>query len=484
MIAGVPRASSPETWGEHPRRVGRYLMLEEIGAGGMARVHLGRLDGPGGFVRTVAIKQLHAQFAREPEFVAMLLDEARLAASVRHVNVVATLEIVEEAGEPYVVMEYVLGESLQRLLKASAAHGARVPASIVSAIMTGVLAGLHAAHEARTEAGAPLGIIHRDVSPQNILVGSDGVARVLDFGIAKAEGRSSITDPSAIKGKIGYMSPEQARGRAIDRRTDICAAGIVLWEAFTTRRLFRHEDKMAQLLAVMEEVPPPVRTLAPDLPEALEPVLARAMAKDPTARYATARELALALERAVPPATPQAVAAWVAGEVGPVIAKRADRLESLKTEVIRIGSSPDRSSAAIPERPPARSLAQSPAIPLIGLGLAVIVIAAIVLVLRSSSPTAAASPPEPVPVAMLVSRVPSAEPTSPPAPSADPGPPSPPGSVPHPPPKGSGPKHGRGPLPPPRASASVAPVPPSAPNCDPPFRARPDGVLVPKPECR
>jgi serine/threonine protein kinase len=193
-------------------------MFGEIAAGGMATVHLGRLLGPVGFSRTVAIKRLHPQYAKDPDFVSMFLDEARVAARIQHPNVVPTLDVVSLEGELFLVMDYVAGESLGRLLRALRDRGPRVPPRIVGSIMTNVLYGLHAAHEARSERGEPLGLIHRDVSPQNVLVGLDGVARVLDFGVAKAAGRVQTTGDGQVKGKLSYMPPEQIAGGEIDRR--------------------------------------------------------------------------------------------------------------------------------------------------------------------------------------------------------------------------------------------------------------------------
>src|SRR4051812_48938415 len=201
--------------------IGRYMLDRPIGSGGMATVHLGRLLGPAGFSRTVAIKRLHPQFAKDPEFVTMFLDEARLAARVRHPNVVSTLDVVALDEELFLVMDYVPGETLSRLARELRARGESVPPAIAISILSGVLFGLHAAHDARSESGEVLGIVHRDVSPQNILVGEDGVARVLDFGVAKAAGRASQTEAGLVKGKLAYMSPEQLRGEAIDRRTDV-----------------------------------------------------------------------------------------------------------------------------------------------------------------------------------------------------------------------------------------------------------------------
>jgi len=195
------------------RVVGRYALYAEIAAGGMATVHFGRLLGPVGFSRTVAIKRLHPQFAKDPEFVSMFLDEARLAARIRHPNVVPTLDVVATQGELFLVMDYVQGESLSRLIRAARERGHRIPPRIVSSILTGALHGLHAAHEAKNERGEPLNIVHRDISPQNVLVGSDGVPRVLDFGVAKAAGRVQTTREGQLKGKLAYMAPEQIGGQ-------------------------------------------------------------------------------------------------------------------------------------------------------------------------------------------------------------------------------------------------------------------------------
>lgn len=182
--------------------------------------------GPAGFARTVAIKRLHAQFAHDPTFVAMFLDEARLAARLRHQNVVPILDVVAQDGELFLVMEYVHGESLSRLVRLQGFAG--VEPSIAVGIMVGALHGLHAAHEARGEDGELLGLVHRDVSPQNILLGVDGVARLLDFGIAKAAGRMQTTEEGVLKGKAAYMAPELLLGEPADRRGDVWAASVVL----------------------------------------------------------------------------------------------------------------------------------------------------------------------------------------------------------------------------------------------------------------
>jgi serine/threonine-protein kinase len=232
-----------------PIVIGRYALYDEIASGGMATVHIGRLLGPVGFSRTVAIKRMHANLAKDPEFVSMFLDEARLAARIRHPNVIGTLDVVALAGELFLVMEYVHGESLFRLMKAARDAGSPIPLPIVSAIMVGVLDGLHAAHEATNEREEPLGIVHRDVSPHNVIVGaSDGLARVLDFGIAKAADRTHSTQDGQIKGKLSYMAPEQLASEAVDRRSDIYAASVVLWEAIAGRRMLSGEGELKSVV--------------------------------------------------------------------------------------------------------------------------------------------------------------------------------------------------------------------------------------------
>src|SRR5215472_7373167 len=216
----------------------RYALYEEFASGGMATMHYGRLIGPVGFNRTVAIKRLHANFASDPEFVRMFVDEALLAARVRHPNVGATIDVVSADGQLFLVMEYVNGESLRRLWKAVQERGGRIPRRIAASIILGVLHGLHAAHEATNEQGQPLGLVHRDVSPQNVLVGTDGVARVIDFGIAKAASRVHTTSVGQLKGKPAYMAPEQLMDKPLTRQTDVYAASVILWEMLTGTRLF------------------------------------------------------------------------------------------------------------------------------------------------------------------------------------------------------------------------------------------------------
>jgi serine/threonine protein kinase len=223
----------------------------------MAAVYLGRLVGPAGFSRVVAVKRLHEQYAQDPAFVSMFLDEARIAARIRHPNVVPTLDVVFEQGELFLVLEYVEGEPLSGLIRKAAERGERVPLPIVLAVFIHVLQGLDAAHEATDDAGRPLGIIHRDVSPQNVIVGTDGVARVLDFGVAKAAGRVHHTKSGATKGKIAYMAPEQIVLRdPLTRAVDIYSTSVMLWETLVGRRHLDSESDAQMLHAILYEAVP------------------------------------------------------------------------------------------------------------------------------------------------------------------------------------------------------------------------------------
>ncbi len=199
------------------RQVGRCEVFGEIGKGGMATVHLGRLVAVGGFEKIVAIKRMHTQFASDPQFVAMFLDEARLVARIKHPNVLPTLDLIEEDGELFIVMEYVTGVTLRHLFWEVERRGERMPVPVALGIMGGVLHGLHAAHEAKDANGQPLTLVHRDVSPENILVGTDGFARLLDFGMAKALGQFHMTQPGQVKGKLSCMAPEQVLGHEVIR---------------------------------------------------------------------------------------------------------------------------------------------------------------------------------------------------------------------------------------------------------------------------
>lgn len=316
---------------EAPKVIGRYALFGELASGGMATVHLGRLLGPVGFSRTVAIKRMHEQFAMDPEFVAMFLDEARLAARIRHPNVVQTLDVVAANGEVFLVLDLVHGEALARLLRECAASGQLIDVKIVSAIIAGALHGLHAAHEATGEDGRPLGIVHRDISPQNILVGIDGVARVLDFGIAKATTRMQSLTTDTIKGKTSYMAPEQLSRGTVTRRTDVFASGIVLWEALTARRLFAGNNPVTVAQRVLNERIQRPSEVRAGLDPAIDEIVLRALERDPERRYPTAREMALDLQRRVGIAPASDVGEWVEHMASAVLAERAFRVAEIES---------------------------------------------------------------------------------------------------------------------------------------------------------
>lgn len=338
-------ANAPEHSHSNPTgsvlRLGRYVLFGEIARGGMATVHFGRLLGSVGFSRTVAIKRLHPQFAADHDFVSMFVDEARLAARIQHPNVISTLDVVVEGNELALVMDYVQGASLSRLIHTSKQLKSRVPIRVVSAIMLGVLAGLHAAHEAKNERGEPLGIVHRDMSPQNVLVGADGVARVFDFGIAKAAGRLQTTREGQFKGKLSYAAPEQLALGESDRRTDVYSAAVIFWELLTLRRAFRSDNQLHVMKQVLGgEISRPSEH-ADGIPEAVDAIVMRGLSKDPDERFANAEEMALALERVQPYASAREVSEWVAAVAGDELHARAKEVEELELNSQTLVSSHD-----------------------------------------------------------------------------------------------------------------------------------------------
>jgi serine/threonine-protein kinase len=269
----------------------------------MGSVYLGQRRGPAGFVRDVVIKVIHPHLVEQEQFVKMFMDEARLAARINHPNVVQVEELGEEQGTFYLVMERVNGCSLHQIIRFAARRRMRIPMAAAVHIVMKAALGLHAAHDATDDDGAPLGIVHRDVSPSNILVSRDGNVKVIDFGIAKANGRAASTHAShGLKGKLRYMSPEQAWGWEIDRRSDIYSLGVVLWETLAMRALFKAGNELALLEKVRAPEVPPISTVNPDVPPALDAVIAHATARDAQERPATAGELRALLAQAVPDA--------------------------------------------------------------------------------------------------------------------------------------------------------------------------------------
>ncbi len=318
MALASPKLLEPGVEGR--QRVDRFELVAEIASGGMATVFLARLSGMGGFQRFVAIKRLHPHLAREAEFVQMFLDEARLAAGIHHPNVVPILEVGASEHGYYLVMEYIEGDTLARLLARAATAGHKLPLHVGIRVVLDMLRGLHAAHELKDEKGQPTGLVHRDVSPQNVLVGVDGTSRITDFGVARAATRLSATRVGQLKGKIAYMSPEQASGdQDVDRRADVFSAGVVLWEVLAGRRLFKAETEAQTLSRVMNEVIPIPRDVAPDVSAAVSHVCMIALARNPDRRYLDCNEFADALEGAAEGASVLASTRDVATHVSEVL---------------------------------------------------------------------------------------------------------------------------------------------------------------------
>jgi serine/threonine-protein kinase len=251
-----------------------------------------------GFEREVALKLVHAHLRADEESRLHLLEEARLAARIRHPNVVPVTEVDADSVGVFLVMEYVEGEALSGLVRLLRDQNHRLPPRLIARIMNDSLAGLHAAHELRDSHGQFIGLVHRDFSPQNILVGIEGVARLADFGVAKAASRTVRTKTGLVKGKVAYMSPEQARGHKVDRRCDVWAAGVVVWELITGRKLYDHEDDVATLLSVVTEEPPRLASVMQGVPPALDEAVAYALTSDVNNRCPSAEAFRCLLESA------------------------------------------------------------------------------------------------------------------------------------------------------------------------------------------
>ena len=337
----------------------QYELLGELATGGMATVYLGRMRRALGWSRLVAIKCMHPQYAKDPTFASMFVDEARLTARLRHPNIVPTLDIVSDGGHLLIVMDYVEGESLAGLIKLVREAGDRIPVAVACAIIHDLLLGLHEAHEAQDDDGSELGIIHRDVSPQNVIVGLDGLARVLDFGVAKARSRVHHSNAGEIKGKIPYMPPEQLFGEGVDRRVDVYAAGVLLWEALVGERLFEStsEEALVRRIDAGDVVKPSTKVsgISPEL----DALVMRALCKDADGRFPTALAMAEALSSiaALPPRTE--ISAWMKRHCRPR-AIPANAIGCSRDLTERVGASADAIVAVLEHRMP--TIASRPSI--------------------------------------------------------------------------------------------------------------------------
>lgn len=277
--------------------IDRYRVVDEIGVGGMASVHLARMDGLGGFQRWAAIKKIHPHLIEDESFILMFLDEARVAARISHPNVAMVFDVGKDHDTYWIAMEYLHGEPLREIMRRSEELGQPIPPEIACKVVADAAEGLHAAHELLGKNGEKLGLVHRDVTPHNIFVTYDGVSKVLDFGIAKFSSRlAQATQAATLKGKLAYMSPEQVQGETVDRRTDIFALGVVLWELTTGQRLFRMDNDLDTLAKVQECNVPRPSTIVRGYPMDLEKVVLKALVKNRGERYRTAREFSRALQ--------------------------------------------------------------------------------------------------------------------------------------------------------------------------------------------
>ncbi|HEX8792077.1 MAG TPA: serine/threonine-protein kinase [Polyangiaceae bacterium] len=332
-------------------RLGRYELLVPLASGGMAQVWVARLAGEHGFARLVAVKTMRPEHADSDAFRRMFLDEARLAARIAHTNVVEVLDLGEEGeGIVYLAMTLVEGDSVAGLLKTRRKVGARgLPHGVAARVIGDVLAGLHAAHELRDEEGRPLHLVHRDVSPHNVLVGVDGIAKIADFGVAKARSRlADETEAGQVKGKFAYMAPEQLERRTVDRRSDVFSAGVVLWEALTGEKLFGGIDLIDTIEKVRETKIRDARAVAPDVPGAIAEVTAKALERDAARRFASAAEMADALEQAARAcgavASAKEVGTLVSDLCGEEIESRREAVRDAVRAVTRGGVMATRSS--------------------------------------------------------------------------------------------------------------------------------------------
>jgi len=345
--------------------IGRYLLHRQIARGGMATIHIGRLMGDEGFSRIVAAKRLHPEFAEDPEFVEMFLDEARIASRVNHRNVVPVLDVVKANDEVVLVQEYVHGVPLHWLLRTAHEANSHLPLNVAVSIGCQVLAGLQAAHDTSDELGNPLHIVHRDVSPQNVMVATDGTARLLDFGVAKATMAAHITRAGTFKGKLAYSAPEHVRGNAV-QQSDVYSLSVVLWELLVGHRLHNNGQAEAELITeiMTGRLPTVTQALAAerDMMGAyrwnqllvLEPIIQKGLAVKVEDRWQTASEMEEALAEALPPASSADVGQWLKalgkefleGREKMIAAEEASWRRSAPPTSTRATSQPGRTSRA------------------------------------------------------------------------------------------------------------------------------------------
>jgi serine/threonine-protein kinase len=365
MSAALP-LSDGQVHGYEGRMLGGFRLAREIACGGMATVYLAHRVQHAGIGQAAAIKVIHPHLARDRDFVDMFLDEARIVSCINHPNVCRVLDFGHAEGTYYLAMEYVMGETwsevITRLKQAPEAEDMIAP--VLAQVLAQACEGLHAAHEACDAQGNPLHIVHRDISPQNIIVGYDGSVRVLDFGIASAAEKLHTTRNGTIKGRFAYMAPEQMRGMPVDRRADLWSLGVVLWEGLGRKRLFKRETEAETVLAVTHDPLPTLSDCAHSVPGALQRITARALERERDARFSTARELGLELSRfatksLLPVGMPE-VSMWMHR----LFAERIDVKRALLREAARAAEAqssapsarPTHGARRAPEREPSQTV--------------------------------------------------------------------------------------------------------------------------------
>lgn len=284
-----------------PERYGRYVLLERIGQGGMAEVFRAVARGTQGFQRILVVKRILPELSRDPRFVQMFIDEAKICALISHPNVVQVYEFGRLADTHFMTMEYVHGRNLSMVMERLAEAGKLPTPDVICEVMRQACLGLHHAHTMTNAEGKPLEIIHRDVTPANLMLGFNGAVKVLDFGIARAaeELKETKTLAGAVKGKVAYLAPEQIHRHPVDHRIDIYALGVVLHECLTGQRLFKADNPLAAMKAILEMPIPPPSSINAAVPKRVDQIVARALARDPNVRYANAKAMALDLESAL-----------------------------------------------------------------------------------------------------------------------------------------------------------------------------------------
>ena len=311
---------------EVPKRLGRYELIGQLATGGMAEIHLARLAGEGGFEKIVVVKRLLPELVASPAYVAMFLDEGKLVARLDHPNICEVHELGRDGAEYYLAMPYLDGIAVHELIARPRDPDRTAQLRVAAGVIVQACSGLHHAHELKDADGGPAGLVHRDISPSNLFVTSAGIVKVLDFGIAKVRGATE-TEVGTIKGKQQYMAPEQLLGESLDRRCDVFALGIVLFELATHSRLFKRGSDYLTAKAVLEEPIPRADAVDPAVPKALADVIEKALARDRDKRYATAAELAKAVEGAIEVGTPSDIAASVTN---------TDELSAMRTRQARV----------------------------------------------------------------------------------------------------------------------------------------------------